>query len=97
MPTYNSALSDYIVGNFAQEGAVLSRIHGQLGVHGLPPYTINPEEERFHQFLVCASGTRRVLELSALGSFSGIWIARGLPENGTLITIEKEQRHAALA
>lgn len=84
------------MGNFAQETAVLSRIRGQLAAHDLPPYTINPEEGRFLQFLVCASGARRALELGTLGGYSGIWIARGLPEDGTLITIEKARRHAAL-
>jgi len=97
MPTYNLALSEYIAENFAQEDAVLSQIRRQLASHGFPTYTINPEEGRFLQFLVSASGASRALELGTLGGYSGIWIARGLEKDGTLITIEKEQRHAALA
>ena len=97
MPTYNLALSEYIAENFAQEDAVLSQIRRQLASHGFPTYTINPEEGRFLQFLVAASGASRALELGTLGGYSGIWIARGLAKDGTLITIEKEQRHAALA
>jgi len=97
MPTYNLALSEYISVNFAQEDAVLSQIQRQLASYGLPTYTINPEEGRFLQFLVSASGASRALELGTLGGYSGIWIARGLAKDGTLITIEKNQRHAALA
>jgi len=97
MPTYNLTLSEYISVNFAQEDAVLSQIQRQLASYGLPTYTINPEEGRFLQFLVSASGASRALELGTLGGYSGIWIARGLAKDGTLITIEKNQRHAALA
>jgi caffeoyl-CoA O-methyltransferase len=97
MPTYNQALSEYIEENFAQEDEVLSQIRRRLASHGFPTYTINPEEGRFLQFLVSACGASRALELGTLGGYSGIWIARGLTKDGSLITIEKESRHAALA
>ena len=97
MPTYNRALSDYIVQNFAAEDEILSQIHSSLAQHGLPTYSINPEEGRFLQFLVSASGAKSALELGTLGGYSAIWIARGLPDDGRLITIEKEPNHAALA
>jgi predicted O-methyltransferase YrrM len=97
MPIYNRALSDYIVQNFAVEDDILSQIHSALALHGLPTYSINAEEGRFLQFLVRASGAKSALELGTLGGYSAIWIARGLPEDGRLITIEKEQDHAALA
>lgn len=97
MPTYNRALSDYIVQNFAVEDDILSQIHSALTQHGLPTYSINAEEGRFLQFLVRASGTKSALEFGTLGGYSAIWIARGLPDDGRLITIEKDRDHATLA
>lgn len=97
MPTYNRELSDYIVQNFATEDNILSQIRSKLAQHGLPTYTVNAEEGRFLQFLVRASGARLALELGTLGGYSAIWIARGLSEDGKLITIEKQPEHAALA
>ena len=97
MPTYNQALSNYISSNFAVEDESLSRVRRQLAQHGLPTYTVNPEEGRFLQFLVKVSGAKSALELGTLGGYSAIWIARGLPEDGRLITVEKNPRHAALA
>jgi caffeoyl-CoA O-methyltransferase len=97
MPTYNRALSKYIEDHFAQEDEVLSQIRRRLASKGLPTYTINPEEGRFLQLLVAACGAKRALELGTLGGYSGIWIARGLPEGGSLITVEQYTHHALLA
>jgi len=47
--------------------------------------------------LLRAAGAARVLELGALGGYSGVWLARALPPHGSLVTIEKEPRHAELA
>jgi predicted O-methyltransferase YrrM len=97
MPTYNRALSDYIVQNFAVEDDILSSIRSNLAKRGLPTYSVNAEEGRFLQFLVKANGAKRALELGTLGGYSAIWIARGLPIDGKLITIEKQPEHAAVA
>jgi caffeoyl-CoA O-methyltransferase len=64
---------------------------------GLPPITIKPEEGRFLQFLVRACGARTVVEIGTLGGYSGVWLARGLPPDGRLITLEKEPAHAEVA
>ncbi len=97
MPTYNRELSDYIVRNFAVEDTILSQIRSRLAQHRLPTYTVNAEEGRFLQFLARASGAKFALELGTLGGYSAIWIARGLSEDGKLLTIEKQPDHAALA
>jgi predicted O-methyltransferase YrrM len=97
MPTYNRALSEYIVQNFAIEDDILSSLHSHLAQRGLPTYSVNAEEGRFLQFLVRANAAKMALELGTLGGYSGIWIARGLPEDGKLITVEKESEHAAVA
>jgi predicted O-methyltransferase YrrM len=47
--------------------------------------------------LLRASGATTVLEIGSLGGYSGIWLARALPPNGKLTTIERDPRHAAIA
>ena len=42
-------------------------------------------------------GARRILEVGTLGGYSTIWLARALPENGRLITLEASAKHAAVA
>ncbi|EEB99719.1 hypothetical protein MPER_00540, partial [Moniliophthora perniciosa FA553] len=42
-------------------------------------------------------GAKRVLEVGTLGGYSTIWLGRALPENGELITLELEEKHAQVA
>jgi predicted O-methyltransferase YrrM len=97
MPVYTDALADYITANFARPDAALQQVLEAIPRLGLPTITVRPEEGRFLQFLVRACGARRVVEIGTLGGYSGIWLARGLPEGGRLITLELEPAHAAIA
>jgi predicted O-methyltransferase YrrM len=47
--------------------------------------------------LVRAVGARRVLELGTLGGYSAIWLARALPPDGRLISLEYSPKHAEVA
>ena len=97
MPTYNDALEAYLRRTFAAEDATLKTIREQTPTKGLPAISVKAEEGRFLQFLVAVSGARLALEIGTLGGYSGVWIARGLPPGGRLITLEKEARHAVVA
>jgi predicted O-methyltransferase YrrM len=47
--------------------------------------------------LARAQGARRILEIGTLGGYSAIWLARALPPDGHLITLEADTRHAEVA
>lgn len=97
MPTYDDALSDYISETFAKEDEALAWIRDQIPARGLPEIMISAEEAAFLRFLVASSGARRAVEIGTLGGYSGTWIARGLPHDGRLITIEVDPQRAELA
>jgi caffeoyl-CoA O-methyltransferase len=97
MTIYNDRFADYITREFAQPDGIQAQVLAAIPARGLPAITIQPEEGRFLQFLVRASGARRVVEIGTLGGYSGIWLARGLPPEGRLITLEREPKHAAVA
>jgi caffeoyl-CoA O-methyltransferase len=97
MPIYNDALEAYLRAMFAEEDQVTSQIRTQIPEKGLPAITVRPEEGRFLQFLVASSKAKLALEIGTLGGYSGTWIARGLPTNGRLITLEMEPHHASVA
>lgn len=97
MPIYDDHFSEYITTEFARPDDVLRKVLEAIPARGLPAITIKPEEGRFLQFLVRACSARRVVEIGTLGGYSGIWLARGLPAGGRLITLEKEPLHAAVA
>lgn len=64
---------------------------------GLPAYDVSPLQGKLLQLLVRMNGARRVLEIGTLGGYSTIWMARALPENGRLVTLELEPLHAEVA
>ncbi len=61
---------------------------------GLPEIQITPLEGKLLQFLATVSNARKILEIGSLAGYSGIWLARALPADGHLITLEVNPRHA---
>jgi predicted O-methyltransferase YrrM len=64
---------------------------------GLPEIQVHPAEGRLLQLLAEIAGARRILEIGLLGGYSTIHLARALPEDGSLISLELEERHAEVA
>lgn len=82
---------------FASEDAVLHWIQSEARRNGLPQISLNAEEGRLLQVLMQSVSARKVLEIGALGGYSGTWIARALPADGTLFTLELSNAHARVA
>lgn len=97
MTTYGDALSDFITQTYAMEDGALRHIREQIQARGLPTITVRPEEGRFLKVLVAACRPGLALEIGTLGGYSGTWIARGLPPNGRLITLEVDPKRADIA
>lgn len=64
---------------------------------GLPEISVAPNQGKLLNLLARAIGARRVLEIGTLGGYSTIWLARALPPQGRLITLELETTHAQVA
>ena len=64
---------------------------------GLPKIAVSAQQGKFLSLLVGAIQARRILEIGTLGGFSTIWLARALPPDGGLVTLEYEPAHAEVA
>jgi predicted O-methyltransferase YrrM len=64
---------------------------------GLPAIDVTRLQGKFLEFLVRISGARCVLEIGTLGGYSTLWMARGLPEDGKIVTLEFSPHHANTA
>ncbi|MBN9306235.1 MAG: methyltransferase [Devosia sp. 67-54] len=64
---------------------------------GLPAIDVSPAQGKFLSLLVAISGARNILEIGTLGAYSTIWMARALPQDGRLLSLEFSERHAAVA
>ncbi len=90
-------LQRYVEELFAVEDPLLARVRDRHAQHHLPPIHISPDEGKLLYVLVRLVAARRVLEIGSLAGYSGIWLARALPPDGLLTTLEVDPQHARLA
>lgn len=61
---------------------------------GLPKIAVGASEGKFLSLIIRAIGAKRVLEVGLLGGYSTIWMAKALPEDGSIVTCEYSEKHA---
>jgi predicted O-methyltransferase YrrM len=93
----NEELCRYIVNTFAEEDDILKSVVADTEKNNMPLIQVSPENGKFLQLLMKIIGAKKVLELGTLAGYSTIWMARGLPGDGKLITLEYEKKHAEVA
>jgi len=91
------AMDDYIVDKFAIRDAALDAALADADKAGLPQISVSPAQGKMLMLLAKAQGARRILEIGTLAGYSTIWLARALPADGRLITLEYEPKHADIA
>jgi predicted O-methyltransferase YrrM len=92
-----SAVDAYIGDHLLGEDAALDAALAANAAAGLPAIDVSPAQGKMLHLLARVAGARRILEIGTLGGYSTIWLARALPEAGTLVTLELEPSHAAVA
>lgn len=91
------AVDHYAAAALLPEDPVLDAALKANKVAGLPEIDVSPLQGALLAMLVGIHGARRVLEIGTLGGYSTIWMARALPADGTLVTIEYDPHHARTA
>jgi predicted O-methyltransferase YrrM len=77
--------------------AVLDKVQTTCTAAGLPPISVAANQGRLLNLLASLVGARRILEIGTLGGYSAIWMARALPADGRLISLEIDAKHAEVA
>lgn len=87
----------YVRSHTESEGAFLASLRAAARDSGIPSISVAPEQGSFLRTLVRLSRAKRIVEVGTLSGYSALWMAGGLPRDGSLLTIEKHPRHAAFA
>ncbi|MDQ3568157.1 MAG: O-methyltransferase [Actinomycetota bacterium] len=87
----------YIGELFAPPDAALQTALEDSQRAGLPEIHVSPSQGRLLQLLAEIASARRILEIGTLGGYSTIHFARALPDDGALISLELDERHADVA
>jgi predicted O-methyltransferase YrrM len=90
-----TAVDEYITGLLQPADPVLEAAIRDSA--SLPNIAVAPAQGQLLQLLVRAIRARRILEIGTLGGYSAIWMARALPDDGRLISLEISEQHAAVA
>jgi predicted O-methyltransferase YrrM len=92
-----SYIGDYADEVFGQYDEHLAGLMARAVEAGLPPIAVSGDVGRFLKILVSMTPGKLAIELGTLAGYSAIWIARGLAEDGRLITVEYADAHADFA
>jgi len=90
-------VDDYFNGLLVEEDEALLAAATESEAAGLPPHQVAPNQGKLLNLLATLQGARTILEIGTLGGYSTIWLARALPEGGRLVTLEADERYAAVA
>lgn len=92
-----TAVDEYVGGLLAPHDEVLGAALRASDEAELPEIQVSPPQGKLLQLLSQALGARMILEFGTLGGYSTIWLGRGLPADGRLITLEADPGYAEVA
>jgi predicted O-methyltransferase YrrM len=92
-----SAVDAFIGETIVEEDEALKGAVAAAEGAGLPAIQVSPPQGKLLQLLVRLVGAKRILEFGTLGGYSAILMARALPEDGRLITLEAKPEYAEVA
>lgn len=91
-----AAIDDYIIGLFPSDPTLDAVLHATRDA-GMPQINVSPVQARLLHVLALACNARKILEIGTLAGYSAISMARALPADGRLITLEFDPKHADVA
>ena len=90
-------VDEYLVGLFMPSDRSLDETLKESAAANLPPISVAPNQGKMLELLARMQRSKRILEIGTLGGYSTISLARALPSDGALVTLELEPRHAEVA
>ncbi|MFD7293200.1 O-methyltransferase [Streptomyces sp. NPDC059897] len=96
-PESAAAVDAYLADLLAPADEALAGALADSEAAGLPGINVSATNGKLLHLIARVQGARRILEIGTLGGYSTIWLARALPADGTLITLEHSDRHAEVA
>ena len=90
-------VDDYINSVTIGPDAALEAAAAAAAAAQLPPISVTPAQGKLLHLMARAHGATRILEVGTLAGYSTIWLARAVPPEGRVITLESDARHADIA
>ena len=91
------SVDQYISQLFHDDDDCLKATEQSILESGIPQISVSPNQGKFLHILAKLCSAKKILEMGTLGGYSTIWMARALRENGKLVTLEIDKKHAEVA
>ncbi|CAM4096848.1 MULTISPECIES: O-methyltransferase [Lelliottia] len=92
-----TAVDNYMISSLIPQDAVLQQVLENNKRAGLPEHDVAANQGQLLALFVQMTQAKRILEIGTLGAYSTIWMARALPPDGKIITLEADPVHAEIA
>lgn len=90
-------VDQYITDRLIPADPILEEAQAANAAAGLPTIDVAPNQGKLLHLLTRIAGAKKILEIGTLGGYSTTWLARALPEDGRLVTLEFDAKHAEVA
>ena len=95
-PTW-TAVDRYLEHALLRDEPALAQALASSEQAGLPDIMVSPPQGKFLRLLAQIAGAKRILEIGTLGGYSTLWLAGAVGEDGKIVTLEYETKHAEVA
>lgn len=92
-----TSVDKYLTDLVVQPDAALNAALAASAAAGLPEIAVSAPQGKLLHLVTKLIGARSILEIGTLGGYSTIWLARALPPDGRIITLEADAKHAEVA
>jgi predicted O-methyltransferase YrrM len=92
-----TAVDNYLAETLIPPDPVMDAVLKSCEEAGLPAIAVTPTQGKFLQIIARTIHAKRILEIGTLGGYSTIWLARALPPDGQVVTLEFNPQHAQVA
>ncbi|MEI9626603.1 O-methyltransferase [Phytobacter diazotrophicus] len=92
-----SNVDNYLIEKLIPKDDILEQVLVNNQQAGLPAFDVAANQGQLLALFVRMTGAKRILEIGTLGGYSSIWMARELPTDGELLTLEADAHHASIA
>src|ERR1700723_2508810 len=92
-----TAVDEYLNARLIGADPLLDEARAASLQGGLPDIAVAPNQGKLLHLLARIHGAKNILEIGTLGGYSTIWLARALPPDGKIITLELNPTHAKVA
>jgi len=92
-----TAVDSYVTESLIPPDAILNAVVQANASAELPSIDVAPNQGKLLHLLARIYGAKKILEIGTLGGYSTIWLARALPLDGKLVTLEVDPKHAKVA